>query len=113
RPPSRFANSCAEAEFLQEFRGSGLRLAKIAFVIAAVMALAFWLVLAIAPTAAQVSLWRQAARLFLFAVLAATAAYLHLRQGAAIKSFRSSVGVPMGIACLVVGSMGLVPLDSG
>ena len=113
RLPSRFPNSLAETEFLQAFRESGLRSAKIAFVIAAIMALAFWLVLAVAPTATQVSLWRQSARLLLFVVLGTTAVYLHLQRREAIKAFRSRVGVPMGIACLVVGSMGLLPLDSG
>ena len=111
--PNRFWNRSAESEFLREFRESGLRLAKIAFVVAAIMALAFWLVLAIAPTAPQVSMSRQAARLALFAILASAAAHLHLRKENAIRSFRSSVGVPMAVACVVVASMGLVPLDSG
>ncbi len=113
RLPTRFADQSAESDFLAAFRKSGLRLAKIAFVIAALMALAFWLVLAIAPAASQASISRQSVRLALFAILAIAAVYLHTREPQAIRSFRSSVGVPMAVACLVVGAMGLVPLDSG
>ncbi|MCD6735014.1 MAG: hybrid sensor histidine kinase/response regulator [Burkholderiaceae bacterium] len=90
-----------------------MRLAKIAFVLAAMMAFAFWLVLAIAPAVNQASVSRQSVRLVLFVFLAAVALYLHFREGAAIRSFRVSVGLPMAGACLVVGSMGLLPLDSG
>jgi signal transduction histidine kinase/CheY-like chemotaxis protein len=113
RLPTRFADLGAESDFLAAFRESGLRLAKIAFVIGALMAFAFWLVLAIAPAASQASISRQSVRLALFAILAIAAVYLHAREPQAIRSFRSSVGVPMAVACLVVGAMGLVPLDSG
>ncbi len=111
--PSRFAEPLAESEFLAEFRQSGLRLAKIAFVVAAVMAFAFWVVLAIAPVASQASASRQTVRLILFVFLAAVALYLHIFEAEARKSFPVSVGVPMAGACFVVGSMGLLPLDSG
>ncbi|KAA0239725.1 hypothetical protein EDM76_02905 [bacterium] len=59
RLPTRFADLGAESDFLAAFRESGLRLAKIAFVIGALMAFAFWLVLAIAPAASQASISRQ------------------------------------------------------
>jgi len=113
RVPARFTESAAESAFLAEFRRSGLRLAKIALVVAAIMAFAFWLVLAIAPAASQASVSRQSVRLVLFAFLAAAALYLHFYEGDAIRSFRASVGVPMAVACLIVGSLGLLPLDSG
>ena len=113
RLPIRFEDLTAESAFLAEFRASGLRLAKIAFVVAALMAFAFWVVLAIAPAASQASVSRQSVRLGLFAILAGAAVYLHVREPRAIQRFRSSVGLPMTAACLVVGSMGLVPLDSG
>lgn len=113
RMPSQFVESAAEADFLAEFRQSGLRLAKIAFVVAAVTALAFWLVLAIAPEASQASASRQTVRLTLFVILTGAALHLHFREGEAIRSYRISVGVPMAVACSVVGLMGLLPLDSG
>ncbi|MCL4183203.1 MAG: response regulator [Burkholderiaceae bacterium] len=77
------------------------------------MAFAFWLLLEIAPATTQVSNFRQSARLGLFVILASAAAYLHWQESKALEAFRASVGIPMAIACLVVGSMGLVPLDSG
>lgn len=113
RLPSRFGSDSVEVAFLQEFRRSGLRLAKIAFSIAAVMAITFWAVLAVAPTEAQVSLVRQLARVVLAILLAVTAIHLHFRADTAIKWFRLTVGVPMALACLIVGSMGLMPLDAG
>ena len=103
RMPSQFVESAAEADFLAEFRQSGLRLAKIAFVVAAVTALAFWLVLAIAPEASQASASRQTVRLTLFVILTGAALHLHFREGEAIRSYRISVGVPMAVACSVVG----------
>ncbi len=111
--PAAFSDQAAESRFLLEFRASGLRLAKIAFVLAAMMAFAFWLVLAVAPTANQASVTRQIVRIGLFVILASTAAYLHLYERLAIQRFRASVGLPMAVACLVVGLMGMVPLDSG
>lgn len=111
--PLPFEDGAAEAAFLRQFRRSGLRLAKIAFVLAALMALAFWLLLEIAPATTQASSFRQSARLGLFAILASTAAYLHWQESKALEAFRSSVGLPMAIACFIAGSMGLVPLDSG
>jgi len=111
--PIPFRDVAAEAAFLRQFRRSGLRLAKIAFVVAALMALSFWLLLEIAPATTQVSSFRQSARLGLVAILAGAAAYLHWRESKALEAFRSSVGVPMTVACLVVGSMGLMPLDTG
>lgn len=113
RLPRRFEGDTVEDAFLEEFRRSGLRLAKIAFSIAAVIAITFWAVLAVAPTEAQVSLSRQHARVALAIVLAAAAVYLHFRASTAIKWFPLAVGLPMALACLLVGSMGLMPLDSG
>lgn len=113
RVPSRFGSDAVEEAFLEEFRRSGLRLAKIAFSIAALMALTFWAVLAVAPTDAQVSSVRQLARVVLAIVLGLTAFYLHFRADSAIKRFPLTVGVPMALACLLLGSMGLMPLDGG
>lgn len=111
--PLPFEDGAAEAAFLKQFRRSGLRLAKIAFVLAALMAFAFWLLFEIAPVATQASSFRQSARLGLAAILASAAAYLHWQESKALEAFRSSVGLPTAIACFIAGSMGLVPLDSG
>lgn len=113
RPPRHFEDSSLEAAFLAVYRRSGMRLAKIAFTVAAGMLLAFWVLLVTFPIDAQASTARQVARLALAAFLLLAAANLHFRPERAIGSFRQSVGVPMAIGCLVVASLGLVPLDSG
>lgn len=113
RPPSRFADSLIEAGFLLEYRESGLRFAKIAFTVGGTMALAFWLLLPLFPIEAQASAARQYVRLTLVILLLVTAASLHFHPERAIRSFEWSVGAPMAIGCLAVGSLGFVPLDSG
>ncbi len=113
RPPRRFEDFSLESAFLAIYRRSGLRLAKIAFTVAAGMLVAFWLLIVLFPIDAQASIARQLTRLALAAFLFVAAANLHFRQERAIGSFRLSVGVPMAVGCLVVASLGFVPLDSG
>lgn len=113
RPPLRFTDPLVEAEFLHQFRRAGIRFAKIAFVMTALMTLAFWGMLEISPSASQVSLWRQAVRLGIFVVAGAAAAYLHLRKGDALARYQASVALPMGVACLLAGVLGMIPLDTG
>lgn len=113
RPPGRFQDPTIEADFLFGYRSSGLRFAKIAFTVAGAMSLAFWLLLPLFPIESQASAARQHVRLALVFLLLSAAVYLHFRPERAIHSFEWSVGIPMGIGCLAVGSLGFVPLDSG
>lgn len=113
RPPRRFEDLSLERAFLAVYRCSGMRLAKIAFTVAAGMVLAFWVLLLMVPIEAQASTARQVTRLALAAFLFLAAANLHFRPERAIRSFRQSVGIPMAVGCVVAASLGLVPLDSG
>src|SRR5690606_20805321 len=113
RPPRRFDDLSLESAFLSIYRRSGMRLAKIAFTVAAVMVLAFWLLLLFFPIEAQASTARQVARLALAIFLFVAAANLHFQPERASRSFRHSVGVPMAVGCLVAASLGFVPLESG
>ncbi|MCD6675423.1 MAG: hybrid sensor histidine kinase/response regulator [Burkholderiaceae bacterium] len=113
RPPQRFGDTSVEVDFLTVYRRSGLRLAKIAFTAAGAMTLAFWLLLIWFPTEAQASAVRQDVRLALTLVLLVAAANLHFWPKRAIRSYEVSVGIPMAVGCLVLGSLGFVPLDSG
>lgn len=113
RPPRHFEDPSLESAFLSIYRRSGLRLAKIAFTVGAGMLLAFWLLIVLFPIEAQASIARQVARLALAMFLFLAASNLHFRPERAIRSFRLSVGVPMAVGCLVVASLGFVPLDSG
>lgn len=113
RPPRPFEDSSLEEAFLGAYRRSAIRLSTIAFTVAALMAFAFWLLLLFFPTDAQTSAARQVLRLVVAVGLLAAAANLHLRPERAVRSFRLSVGMPMALGCLIVSSLGLVPLDSG
>ncbi len=113
RPPKRFGDTSVEVDFRTVYRRSGLRLAKIAFTAAGAMTLAFWLLLIWFPTEAQASAVRQDVRLALTLVLLVAAANLHFWPERAIRSYELSVGIPMALGCLVLGSLGFVPLDSG
>lgn len=113
RLPRPFEDAALEEAFLSVYRRSGMRLAKIAFTVAAVMALAFWLLLLFFPTDSQVSAARQVLRLAIAIGLLGAAANLHFRPERAVRSFRLSVGLPMAFGCLVAASLGFVPLDSG
>ncbi|MDT3677503.1 MAG: hybrid sensor histidine kinase/response regulator [Burkholderiaceae bacterium] len=113
RPPKRFQDPELEGDFLLGYRRSGLRFAKIAFTVAAAMALAFWVLLPLFPIESQASAARQHVRLALALLLMSAAGYLHFRPERTIRAFEWSVGVPMGVGCLAVGALGFVPLDSG
>lgn len=113
RPPRAFAEPFLEESFLAAYRRSGIRLATIAFTVAALMAFAFWLLLLFFPTHAQISSVRQVLRLLVAVGLLAAAVNLYLWPERAVRSFRLSVGLPMALGCLIVSSLGFVPLDSG
>ncbi|MCO5099727.1 MAG: hybrid sensor histidine kinase/response regulator [Burkholderiaceae bacterium] len=113
RPPRRFNDLAIEADFLLGYRKSGLRFAKIAFMVAGGMSLVFWLLLPLFPTEVQPSAARQQVRLALVLLLLSAAVNLHFRPVQTIRYFEWSVGIPMGIGCLAVGVLGFMRLDSG
>ncbi|MGD9945325.1 MAG: sensor histidine kinase, partial [Burkholderiaceae bacterium] len=111
--PARFASARVERLFLLQYRKSGVRFAKIAFLIAAGIAAAFIVLLEFWASAGQVSSPRQATRVGLLALLLLTALLLHYRPDIALRYFHACVGLPTLIASITLGAMSLVPVEGG
>lgn len=111
--PAKFEDVRVENLFLRQYRVSGVHFAKIAFLIGAAVTLIFIVLLAVAAIETQVSGARQGTRAGLLVLLLTTAVFLHYRIETAIQYFHWSVGVPTAIASIVVGTLGLLPTDTG
>ncbi len=110
--PKSFEDARVERIFRHQYRTSGARFAKIAFLVAAIFTLAFIVLLSVAATEVQASITRQSARLGLFCLLLSTSIFLHYKTEAAVRHFYCAVGLPTAVAAITVGAIGLVPADA-
>lgn len=108
-----FAPPEVERSFLTQYRQSGLRFARFAFLLGAVLALVFFvLVLSIKDDEGPTNP-RQLLRLTLAVVLMAAATFLTVWRNQAVEHYVAIVGGCVVFASLAIGGMSLLPSDVG
>lgn len=108
-----FTPPAIERSFLAQYRQSGLRFARFAFLLGAVLALVFFaLVLSIRDDEGP-SNPRQLLRLTLAVVLMAAATFLTVWRKQAVENYVVAVGGCVFFASLAIGGMSLLPTDIG
>ncbi len=111
--PRRFNDLEIEAKFQESYKRAGLQFSKISLTIGLLATILFWLILAIFQFETQASFTRQILRLLIIGILFLAILNLIHRAEQVIKAYDLNLGLPVATCCLIVGSLGFIPLDSG
>ena len=111
--PRRFNDLEIEAKFQESYKRAGLQFSRISLTIGLLTTILFWLILAIFKFETQASSTRQILRLLVIGILFLGILNLTYRAEKVIKAYDFNLGLPVAACCLIVGSLGFIPLDSG
>lgn len=110
-PECSFVDSGIEKRFHRRYLVGGLRWSRLALLLGAFLASAFWLLLVVRLPDSGFSGSRQIIRLAIAILLLVVAAFSYLWPRIALRHYAVVVGVPAAVACLAIGIIGLLPSD--
>lgn len=110
-PPPPFADKRDERAFQRRFLVTGLRLSRVATLVGGVLALSFWVLIAVVIENGTIANGRQLIRLIVATALFCSSFLLHAYPRFSLRNYTLVIGVPASIVCFGIGLMNVLAPD--